>query len=138
MPIEYRVNEPISTDQFIGVLNHSTLGQRRPVDDRACMEGMLAHSNLLVTAWDGGTLVGIARSVTDFHFACYLSDLAVHAGYQRMGIGKRLQMITHEQLGPKCSIILLASPAAQSYYGRLGYTRNDRCWVLERGHRISG
>jgi len=34
------VNAPISADQFIDVLNRSTLGQRRPVDDRECIEGM--------------------------------------------------------------------------------------------------
>ena len=90
MPIDYKINEPISADQFIDVLNRSTLGQRRPIDDRECMEAMVKHANLLVTAWDGNTLVGVARSMTDFVYACYLSDLAVDAVYQRRGVGKAL------------------------------------------------
>ena len=90
MPIDYMINEPISADQFIDVLNRSTLGQRRPIDDRECMEAMVKHANLLVTAWDGNTLVGVARSMTDFVYACYLSDLAVDAAYQRRGVGKAL------------------------------------------------
>jgi ribosomal protein S18 acetylase RimI-like enzyme len=49
---------------------------------------MLANSNLLVTAWAGQQLVGIARSITDFHYCCYLSDLAVDVAYQQQGIGK--------------------------------------------------
>lgn len=133
MGIDFKVNKPISTDQFIGLLESSTLGERRPVQDRACMEGMASNSNLIVSAWDGSELVGIARSVTDFHYACYLSDLAVHRNYQKTGIGKRLQSLTQEQLGPWCKLILISAPAASSYYGRLGYTQNDRCWVLEPG-----
>ena len=131
MAIDFRINEPITTDQFVGVLESSTLGERRPVHDRACMEGMVANASLVVTAWDGTRLVGVARSVTDFHYACYLSDLAVHRDYQRSGIGKRLQALTREQLGPRCKLILLAAPAASAYYERIGYTHKDRCCVLE-------
>jgi len=95
------------------------------------MAGMVSHSNLIVSAWDESLLVGIARSVTDFHYACYLSDLAVHLDYQKSGIGKRLQALTQAQLGPHCKLILIAAPAANSYYRQLGYEHNDRCWVLE-------
>jgi GNAT superfamily N-acetyltransferase len=136
MTIDFKVNHPVTTDQFIGLLESSTLGERRPIQDRSCMEGMLVHSNLIVSAWDGSLLVGIARSVTDFHYACYLSDLAVHQNYQRTGIGKRLQSLTQMQLGPRCKVTLLAAPAASSYYGRLGYTHSDRCWLLEPGVTI--
>ena len=137
MRIEYKINTPISTDQFIQLLIASTLGERRPVDDRACMEGMVRNSNLMVTAWDGVNLVGIARSMTDFHYACYLSDLAVDKKYQRTGIGKKLLSLTQAQLGPQCKLILVAAPAASEYYGHVGFTNNPRCWVLERGQMIT-
>ena len=136
MIIDYKINEPVSTEQFTALLVASTLGERRPIDDRGCMDGMLTHSNLVVTAWQGEALVGIARSMTDFHFACYLSDLAVHQKFQKIGIGKRLQTITQEQLGPHCKLILIAAPAAHTYYEHLGYESNPRCWVLDRNQRI--
>lgn len=136
MAIAFKVNPPVTTDQFIGLLKSSTLGERRPIQDRACMGGMVSNSNLIVSAWDGSLLIGIARSVTDFHYACYLSDLAVHRDYQKAGIGKRLQSLTQEQLGPRCKVILISAPAANSYYGQIGYTYNDRCWVLEPGVSI--
>ncbi|MBW7469467.1 GNAT family N-acetyltransferase [Marinobacter sp. F4218] len=136
MTIEFKVNHPVTADQFIGLLESSTLGERRPMQDRACLEGMVANSNLIVSAWDGSLLVGVARSVTDFHYACYLSDLAVREDYQRSGIGKRLQLLTQSQLGPHCKVILLAAPAASTYYGRLGYAHNERCWLLEPGVTI--
>jgi len=137
MSIEYKINAPVSTDQFIELLRESTLGERRPIEDRECMEGMVKNSNLMVTAWHGEELVGIARSMTDFHYACYLSDLAVHRKYQKTGIGKKLQVITQEELGPKCKLILVAAPTANSYYEHIGFTNNQRCWVLDREQSIS-
>ncbi|WP_394171673.1 GNAT family N-acetyltransferase [Saccharospirillum alexandrii] len=138
MAIEYRINAPVSADQFIDLLHRSTLAERRPVDDWACIEGMLTNASLTISAWDGDLLVGIARSVTDFHYACYLSDLAVDASLQKSGIGKQLQAVTQQQLGPLCKLILLAAPAASAYYEPLGYQHNDRCWVLDRDVTIRG
>jgi len=137
MSIEYKINEKISTDDFIELLKNSTLGERRPVNDRSCMEGMISNSNLTVSAWENNSLVGISRCVTDFYYACYLSDLAVSKTHQKMGIGKELQRLTQNQLGPKCSLILIAAPAANTYYEHIGFKNNERCWILERDSSIS-
>ena len=136
MNISYEINEPVSIDEFIDVLSASSLGKRRPIDDRECIAGMLQNSNLIVTARDQGRLIGISRSVTDFYYCCYLSDLAVQAEYQRQGIGVKLQKLTQEQLGPKCKLILLAAPSAQSYYPHIGFDRHESCWVLSRDTSI--
>ena len=137
MDITYKINSDVSVDQFIGLLTASTLAKRRPVDDRECIEGMIKNSNLIVTAWDDEKLVGIARSMTDFHYACYLSDLAVDKNYQKNRIGKQLQIITQKQLGPKCKLILIAAPASNTYYEHIGFTNNNRCWILNREQNIS-
>ena len=137
MDISYKINTAISTDEFIGLLTASTLAERRPVDDRACMEGMIKNSNLIVSAWVGEKLIGIARSMTDFHYACYLSDLAIDKDYQNNSIGKQLQIITQEQLGSKCKLILIAAPASNTYYEHIGFTNNQRCWILNRDDNIS-
>jgi len=107
------------------------------VDDRACIEGMIPNSNLTVSAWDGKNLIGISRRMSDFHYACYLSDLAVSESFQKLGIGKELQRLTQNQLGPKCNLILIAVPAVRSYYGHIGFTYNERCWMLGRDSCIS-
>ena len=137
MDIEYKINSTITADQFIDLLKSSSLGERRPIDDRECIEGMIKNSNLTVTAWNKGKLIGVARSMTDFHYACYLSDLAVDKKYQKRNVGKKLQTITQEQLGSNCKLILIASPAANSYYKHIGFANNNRCWVLERSAKIS-
>ena len=136
MTISYQVNKPITAKMFINIFNRSTLGERRPVDDPECMQGMIKNGNLLVTAWDNKKLVGVSRSVTDFYYACYLSDLAVDVAYQKQGIGKKLIELTRDALGPKCRLILLAAPAARDYYWHIGFTHHPRCWILERDQEI--
>ena len=91
---------------------------------------MLQHANLLCTAWDGEKLVGIARSVTDFEYCCYLSDLAVDEKYQKMGIGKQLIRQTKFKLGGKANIILLSAPKAETYYPKIGFDAHRSAWIL--------
>lgn len=128
--MEYRVGEPITADQFIDVLRRSTLAERRPVDDLERVQAMLDHADLLITAWDDDLLVGVARSVTDFSYCCYLSDLAVDGDYQRQGIGRQLIRKTMNQLHSECSLILLAAPDAQRYYPHIGFIQHQSAWIL--------
>ncbi|KPJ77822.1 MAG: GCN5 family acetyltransferase [Deltaproteobacteria bacterium SG8_13] len=137
MRITYEINKAVDVQVFIELLRRSTLSERRPIDDLACIEGMLENSDLMVTAWHGQKLVGAARSVTDFHYCCYLSDLAVDEAYQKKGIGLKLQQLTREQLKERCAIILLAAPGADGYYGPIGYTKHERCWVIGRKDRLA-
>jgi GNAT superfamily N-acetyltransferase len=127
--IEYRVGNDLDLDAFIELYRASTLGERRPVEDRARMAAMLSNANLVVTAWDGALLVGISRSLTDFAYATYLSDLAVRASHQRLGIGRELMRITQRE-GGKARIILLAAPKAAEYYLHTGFTQHPSAWTL--------
>jgi GNAT superfamily N-acetyltransferase len=136
LPIHYRTNAPLDLDAAIELYVASTLGERRPVHDRACMAQMLDEANLTVTAWDGDLLVGIARSLTDWCYCCYLSDLAVLASHQRQGIGMELIRRTQAALGPNASVILLAAPAAVDYYPRIGMSRHPSAWVLRPGEKL--
>src|SRR6202030_1427194 len=88
--ITYALEPHMSTVDFIDVLRRSTLAERRPVDDPDRIARMLAATDLLVAARQGGVLVGVARSITDWNYTCYLSDLAVDQAYQGQGIGRAL------------------------------------------------
>ena len=128
--IAYRTGNDIPYDQFVAVYEASTLAERRPTKDRARMERMLAHANLVVTAWDGERLVGIARCLTDFAYAAYLSDLAVDRAYQRQGIGRELIHRVQLAIHPEAKVVLLAAPAAVEYYPRIGMERHPSAWTI--------
>jgi predicted N-acetyltransferase YhbS len=96
------------------------------------MARMLDEANLVITAWHDDLMVGISRSVTDWVYATYLSDLAVRLDYQNMGIGKELVRRTRQET-PQATVILLAAPKAVDYYPRIGMTQHNSAWVLLPG-----
>lgn len=130
MNIHYAIDRAITETEFVGLLCRSTLAERRPVDDANCMKAMLQHANLLCTAWDGLKLVGVARSITDFAYCCYLADLAVDQDYQKKGIGRELIRLTQSKLGSRAKLILLSAPKAEAYYPKIGFDSHKSAWII--------
>ena len=128
--IAYKIGGNLDLDQIIAVYDASSLGARRPTKNRDRMSQMIKHANLIITAWDGDQIVGIARSFTDFSYATYMSDLAVRESHQKMGIGKELIKRTQEATGPNTTLLLTAAPEAEEYYPRIGFVNVPQCWVL--------
>ena len=132
MTIEFALESQLSAEEFQSVLVASTLAERRPAQDLKRLDEMLRHADLVVTARDDRWLVGIARAITDFAYCCYLSDLAVDTQFQHKGIGRRLIEETHRAAGETTSLILLAAPAAESYYPKIGMKHMPSCWSIPR------
>ncbi|MEO0894945.1 MAG: GNAT family N-acetyltransferase [Bacteroidota bacterium] len=127
--IQYQREDNLHPEEFRQLLISSTLGERRPVDDIPRIEAMVKGANLIITARKEGKLVGVARSVTDFVYCTYLSDLAVDQSFQRQGIGKELIRQT-KIASPQAKLILLSAPAARPYYPRIGMTQFEYCFYL--------
>ena len=62
----------------------------RPVSDPERLWLMFERASLVLTAWKGNHLVGIARVLSDGVLYSYLVDLAVEPDVQRLGIGRLL------------------------------------------------
>jgi predicted N-acetyltransferase YhbS len=130
MDITYKIENQLDPKEFVDVLRRSTLAERRPVDDLERINKMCENADLIVTARLDGKLIGIARSVTDFVYCTYISDLAVDEKYQRKGIGKKLIEET-KKLTPQAKLILLSAPAAVEYYPKIGMKKHNHCFILD-------
>ncbi len=130
MNLRFLRNYPISPSQVAQLLDAS--GIKRPTDDLARIEKMYAEANLIISAWDGERLVGIARALSDFSYCCYLSDLAVDTAYQKHGIGKALVEQIQVANGPQVSLILLSASEAMDYYGKLGFDTINNGFIMRR------
>lgn len=86
----------------------------------------------MISAWHADRLVGVSRSLTDYVFCCYLSDLAVDKAYQGQGIGQALIARTRAVIGDEVSLILLAAPGAMSYYPAVGFEQANNAFVIRR------
>ena len=130
MNLTYIRDPELTAEQVADLFRRSTI--RRPVEDLERIGRMLAHASRTICAYDGDKLVGIARSLTDFSYACYLSDLAVDEAYQKQGIGKELVNRTHDVIGPECAFLLLSAPAAMDYYPKIGFQKAENAYIIKR------
>ena len=132
MEILFAIEPGLSVAEFVDVLERSSLAERRPVADLKRIGTMLERADIIVTARAGGVLVGVARSVTDFSYCCYLSDLAVDRQWQGRGIGTGLMLQTKAaavaEFGDGVRCILLSAPAAIEFYEKVGLERHPNCF----------
>ncbi|HET9208167.1 MAG TPA: GNAT family N-acetyltransferase [Burkholderiaceae bacterium] len=130
--VVYAVEPTLDASEFRGVLIDSGLGSIRPVDDLPRLHAMLSAAQLLVTArldQPDRPLVGVARTITDFAWCAYLSDLAVVRSAQGLGIGKGLLDATRAHLGPRVALVLSSVPEAVAFYERVQMERiADAFW----------
>ena len=130
MEIQYSTEKIPAAEQIIDLYDNA--GLRRPTNDKERIQAMLDHSNLIVTAWDKDLLVGVSRSITDWVWCCYLSDLAVRSEYKKQGIGRQLINLTKEKVGDQCMVLLLSVPTAMEYYRKVGFVKQESSFIMNR------
>lgn len=129
MKIIYKSFRP-TVEQVIQLYNES--GLPRPTNDKQRIQQMFENSNLVISAWDNDKLVGVCRCITDWVWSCYLADLAVCPHYKKSGIGKRLIEMAKSKVGEQSMILLLSVPTAMEYYPKVGFTKEDRGFIMNR------
>ena len=130
MEITYRWDINPDTDAVIAVYDSS--GINRPTHNKERIAKMYANADVIVTAWQNNLLVGVARSLTDFCYCCYLSDLAVRNDFQNAGIGKKLVELTKNIIGDECMLLLVAAPSAVNYYPKIGMDSVTDAFIIKR------
>jgi GNAT superfamily N-acetyltransferase len=128
--IEYRHNFALDPVEVARVFDAS--GIERPTHELPRIARMFAAPCLLLSAWHEGRLIGLARSLTDYSFCCYMSDLAVDKAFQGQGVGRELIRRTHAAIGDDVSLILLSAPTAMTYYPKVGFQKTDNAFIIRR------
>ena len=128
--IEYRHGCPLDSVEVARVFDAS--GINRPTADLPRIARMFAAPSLVISAWHGGHLVGVSRSLTDYCYCCYMSDLAVDRAFQGKGIGRELIRRTQGIIGDEVSLILWSAPGAKSYYPSVGFQQVENAFVIRR------
>lgn len=95
------------------------------------------NANIVVTAWDENKLIGVARSISDFCYCCYLSDLCVRNEYKLKGIGQELVKITKQIAGGECKLILQSSPNAIGFYVSIGMEQINSAFIIQLNYILT-
>lgn len=94
----------------------------------------LLNSHYLVSAWDGGQLVGIGNAISDGYLVVYYPHLLVHPDYQRQGIGTKLMSMLKQHYQGFHMQMLVADNDAIAFYQKCGFGtagNTQAMWIYE-------
>lgn len=110
----------------------ATLFRRAPLlrttDSAEALMRAFQRSQLVLTAWTGDRLVGLARVLTDGEYTAYLCDLAVEPDVQGGGVGRQII----DEVLRRCAgteLVLRDSNLSTGFYARLGFEPVENAWV---------
>ncbi len=87
---------------------------------------MLSGSQVVVSAWKGGTLVGFGRATSDGVFRAVLWDVVVAEEHQGRGLGRRIveELLASRHVADAERVYLMTT-TGEGFYERLGFSRVD-------------
>ena len=92
---------------------------------------MIAHTQVMITAWDGARLVGCGRVLTDFVFRASIWDVIVDSQYQGRDIGTGViqRILRHPDL-QRVELFWLCTRNKQVFYESLGFSAKEQTGMV--------
>ncbi len=86
----------------------------------------IAHSNPVVTVWDGDRLIGFSRATSDGVYRATIWDVVIHPDYQGAGLGRKLvqTVLGHPHMS-RVERVYLMTTHQQRFYERIGFETNS-------------
>jgi GNAT superfamily N-acetyltransferase len=131
MDIRTHRERPISPGAVRGLYDH--VGWTRPSREEALAEVLKAGP--AVGAWDGDTLVGLVRALSDGYLVAYVEDVMVHEEYRRRGVGGELMVRLLEEIGSIAKVNLFCEAPVVRFYEGSGFRQTS--YVLMRREKDS-
>jgi predicted GNAT family N-acyltransferase len=130
--IVYKTTVVPNIDSILDLYNSSDYYPIADKTDISRIEKMHRNADIIVTAWADDKLIGLARSISDFCYCCYLSDLCVNNEFKRKGIGTELVKTTKMLAGKRCKLILQSSSNALDFYRSIGMEQIATAFIINR------
>lgn len=138
MALEWKFSaENVDWEELSLLYLAAPLGHKSPSD----LAVAFSNSMYKCFVYDSGRLVAVGRALADGRDCSYICDVAVHPGYQGIGIGKEVvsQLVALSKEHRK--IILYAAAGKEPFYRKLGFKRmatamaifKDQVQALENG-----
>ena len=124
--MEYRTDDrQLGAGAFIAFANKVWPGKYDEEKTAAALS-----RTLNITAYDGETLVGCLRILTDGYFFGTITEMLVLPDYQRQGIGSRLLQLARENT--PTMLYFGAQPAAEQFYEKNGCPKGFQSYTIAK------
>jgi ribosomal protein S18 acetylase RimI-like enzyme len=127
--IMYHTDKKVDYDKLKILFNEA--GWNDKTDDINRLKSMVENSQIVVTAWDEGTMVGFARCITDYVFNGQINNVVVDPKYRRKGIGKVL-IDTILDSSKQVTYMLRGSIRNENFYRSLGFEDGPISLIYKR------
>ncbi|WP_242840916.1 GNAT family N-acetyltransferase [Butyrivibrio sp. AE3004] len=119
MNIKYKITKDnINWEEVAGVLRKAHLSDHTAKEQQTVFE----NSYAVVFVYDGDSIVGVARALSDGLFQAAIYNVALDEKYQGKGIGREMMKRLTSQLKGQ-NIILYTHPQTVLLYEKLGFRR---------------
>lgn len=108
--------EGVDWHKAVKIFERAPLGTREP---KTCKQAFDA-SSLVCFAWDGDTLIGMGRALSDFVRQSVIYDLCILPEYQGKSIGKQMLGEMLDRLDTPTTV-LWAVPGKEGFYAQFGF-----------------
>ncbi len=124
--MEYRIDDrQLNAAVFIAFVNKVWPGKYD--EDRTAAA---LFSTMNITAYDGDTLVGCLRILSDGYFFGTITELLVLPEYQRQGIGSRLMQLARENT--PTMLYFGSQPDVEPFYEKNGCVKGMQSYVIPK------
>lgn len=94
------------------------------------------EQSIIIGAWDGARLVGVARILSDGYFFAALADIMVDPDLQRRGLGRELMNRAYAKT-PRGSLFIGAPLGTAAFFDRVGCERGPSGFTMHRAAKPS-
>ncbi len=117
-------DQTLEAEKFLAFVNQVWPGEYDPQKTQDALE-----KTLNITVYEGETLVGCLRILTDGCFFGTITELLVLPGYQGRGIGSRLLQLAREHT--PTLLYFGAQPGLERFYEKNGCYRSLQSYQIE-------
>ncbi|MDA1305379.1 MAG: GNAT family N-acetyltransferase [Nitrospirae bacterium] len=113
---------------LLSLFQQSSWAGDRTLEDT---QDMVKHTNVFITAWDGGQLVGCGRVLTDYVYRASIWDVIVDKPYQGQDIGTGIinTILSHSTL-QRVDLFWLCTRDNQAFYETLGFSAKEQIGMV--------
>ena len=116
--IQYNLGKKVNFERLVQLFEQA--GWSDKTSDLNRLKLMVENSQIVVTAWDEGKMIGFARCVTDYVFNGQINNVVVDQEYRGRGIGKKL-ISSILNSSNKVTYILRGDPENIEFYKHMGF-----------------
>ncbi len=125
--VTYSDQGPPEASQLLRLFHQAPWAKARSLNET---REMLRHTDLTLCAWDGNTLIGFGRVLTDFTYRATIWDVIVDKAYQSQGIGREIveRILNHPRLN-RVELVWLCT-RRPGFYEKLGFSSKEQTGMV--------